>query len=256
MKNFSLIRFSISVFVLLVTVIATGNTYRILGIFPTMAKSHYITGSALMKGLAASGHDITVISPFPQSIPLKNYRDIPTEGILELMKGTYHLNYKMVLNFLNKCNSSLIEFMPNILDMNKQTVVESAVQLLGLGTMITNWTLTHPNVQKLLNDPYEHFDVVILEIFLTDAMLGFGAHFNAPTIGFSTFGASKWSTDLVGSPAPLSYVPNPFLSFSDKMSFVQRVGNTLIAIMDEIIHRFYFPTQVCQISFKLFSIFI
>lgn len=52
-----------------------------------MAKSHYITGSALMKGLAAAGHEVTVISPFPQTKPLKNFRDIKVQGIVEKMQG-------------------------------------------------------------------------------------------------------------------------------------------------------------------------
>lgn len=67
--------------------LGSGNGYKILGIFPTSAPSHYITGSALMKGLAAAGHEVTVISPFPQARPLKNYRDITVDGVIEIMSG-------------------------------------------------------------------------------------------------------------------------------------------------------------------------
>lgn len=51
---------------------------RILGIFPTSGRSHYILGSSLMKGLAEKGHDVTVISPYPEKDPPKNgsYVDI------------------------------------------------------------------------------------------------------------------------------------------------------------------------------------
>lgn len=63
------------------------ESYKILGIFPTMGRSHYITGGALMKGLAAAGHDITVISPFPQDKPVKNFRDISTDGMISLMSS-------------------------------------------------------------------------------------------------------------------------------------------------------------------------
>lgn len=65
----------------------TSEGYKILGIFPTMAKSHYITGSGLMKGLAAAGHEVSVISAFPQQKPLKNYRDIKALGIVEEMQS-------------------------------------------------------------------------------------------------------------------------------------------------------------------------
>lgn len=63
--------------------------YKILGIFPTMAKSHYITGGALMKGLAAAGHEVSVISAFPQEKPLQNFRDIKALGIVEKMHGIH-----------------------------------------------------------------------------------------------------------------------------------------------------------------------
>lgn len=58
-----------------------------------MSPSHYITGSALMKGLAAAGHEVTVISPYPQAKPLKNYRDITVGGIVEKMEGMYFFIY-------------------------------------------------------------------------------------------------------------------------------------------------------------------
>lgn len=72
----------------------TSEGYKILGIFPTMAKSHYIAGSGLMKGLAAAGHEVSVISAFPQEKPLKNYRDIKVLGIVEKMHGIVFI-YKL-----------------------------------------------------------------------------------------------------------------------------------------------------------------
>lgn len=65
------------------------ESYKILGIFPDYFKSHFIAGSALMKGLAAAGHEVTVISAFPQSEPILNYRDIHVKGIIELANGNY-----------------------------------------------------------------------------------------------------------------------------------------------------------------------
>lgn len=80
---------SIGVCCALVLLLSVSDGFKILGIFPTSAPSHFITGSALMKGLAANGHEVTVISPFPQAKPLKNYRDVTIDGMAELMKGTF-----------------------------------------------------------------------------------------------------------------------------------------------------------------------
>lgn len=71
-------------------------SYNILGIFPTMSKSHYIAGGALMKGLAAAGHNVTVISPFPQKTPIPNFRDYEILGIVEIVTSKY-INIDIIL---------------------------------------------------------------------------------------------------------------------------------------------------------------
>lgn len=40
----------------------------------------------------------------------------------------------------------------------------------------------------------QHFDVIVVEICLADYSIGFGRYFNAPVVGISAFGASKWTT--------------------------------------------------------------
>jgi glucuronosyltransferase len=60
----------------------------------------------------------------------------------------------------------------------------------------------------------------------------------------STFGASKWTNDLVGSPSPISYVPHPFLSFTDRMTFTERFGNTLMVCFETLfMNIMYYPRQ-------------
>lgn len=60
---------------------------KILGIFPTMARSHYIVGESIMKALVEAGHEVTVISPFPKKIPRENWRDISTVEIISKTEG-------------------------------------------------------------------------------------------------------------------------------------------------------------------------
>ncbi len=75
------------VIISLLNVITFIESYKILGIFHTTSKSHYIAGGALMKGLAEKGHDVTVISPYPQSKPLKNFHDVTVLGVDKLIDG-------------------------------------------------------------------------------------------------------------------------------------------------------------------------
>lgn len=53
---------------------------NILGVFHFNGKSHFIMFEALMKGLAAKGHQVTVVSHFPQEKPLPNYKDLSLKG--------------------------------------------------------------------------------------------------------------------------------------------------------------------------------
>lgn len=61
--------------------------YKFLGVLHFGSKSHFIVGSALLKGLAEKGHEVTVISPFSLKKPMKNYVEIPTPSVLKLMDG-------------------------------------------------------------------------------------------------------------------------------------------------------------------------
>lgn len=56
------------------------SSYRVLVALPTTFKSHYQFGSEISKGLAAAGHEVTVISPFKQLKPLPlNYQEVHLE---------------------------------------------------------------------------------------------------------------------------------------------------------------------------------
>ncbi|KAL5273665.1 UGT2A1.2 family protein [Megaselia abdita] len=201
--------------------LANVSSYKILGVFPFAATSHYIVGSSLMKGLAEKGHDVTIIAAFKEKSPIKNFKTILVPEAVALMEETK----KDIINYRNK------------------GILESLAEFYEMGINMTQVTLESANVKKLLKSN-EKFDLVINEIFLNEAALGIAHVFKAPIIGVSTFGSSQWTTDLVGSPTPPSYIPNPFLGFSTKMSLVERVGNLAQAHFDRIyFDHFYIHKQ-------------
>lgn len=79
------------------------------------------------------------------------------------------------------------------------------------------------------------YDLVIVEIFVSEALIGLGQHFGAPVIAVSTFGANKWTADLVGTPSPMSYVAHAFSTFSDRMTLAERVVNTLLTALETVL---------------------
>lgn len=56
--------------------------YKILGIFPTMMRSHHHVGRGLMKGLAFAGHNVTIVSPFKDDYKIENYNEIQLKEAL------------------------------------------------------------------------------------------------------------------------------------------------------------------------------
>lgn len=206
------------------------NAYKILGVFPTMAKSHWIIGSSLLKGLAEAGHEVTAISPFTIKPPVKNLKIIQIQGIEEIIK----------------------KLTPDVLAIEKMGVIEMFNQFTTMCLTITNHTLTHPLMVDFLASDTK-FDVIVLEMFLTEAMLGLGHHFNAPVVIVSTFGSSRMTNDLVGTPSPLSYVPHPFLSFTDRMTFWERVANTIMTGFERVQSIYFYDQYQEEIYNNVFA---
>ncbi|KAJ8930347.1 hypothetical protein NQ314_016856 [Rhamnusium bicolor] len=90
----------------------------------------------------------------------------------------------------------------------------------------------------------EKFDVVIAGQFLNDAVKAFSTHFNAHLIIFSSVYANSMINHLVGNPSLPSFAPEVFSSFSPRMSFFQRLYNTIIKFVFYILQFFFlYPMQ-------------
>jgi hypothetical protein len=143
--------------------------------------------------------------------------------------------------------TNISAFMSTIFDEVDVNPVVKLKEMYSMLSDLTNRTLHSPNVVKLMQSD-EKFDLLFLEIFLDDALLGFAQHYNVPVVAMSTVGATKWVNDLTGSPNPISYIPNTFLSFTDRMTFFQRMVNFFFTLFEEISMRLFFYDE--QVSFK------
>lgn len=66
------------------------NSLKILGIFPHPGLSHFHFFHPIMRGLANAGHDVTVVSHFPDKNAPKNYLDMPLTAT-ELLTNSVNL---------------------------------------------------------------------------------------------------------------------------------------------------------------------
>lgn len=111
-------------------------------------------------------------------------------------------------------------------------------------------TYSHPEVQKLLNNPNEHFDLVILEQFIDDGLKGIAYHYGAPMILLSPIGAGPWVNDFVGNPAPRSFVADPFLRNFAPLNFCQRTHNLLLGVLEYLNNKFILFPRMDSVMHK------
>uniref|UniRef100_A0A182QUR6 UDP-glycosyltransferases domain-containing protein n=1 Tax=Anopheles farauti TaxID=69004 RepID=A0A182QUR6_9DIPT len=184
------------------------EAYRILCIYPSSGRSHVIVGQALLKGLAERGHDVTMVSPFKLPKPVPNYREIVVQK-----EDLDH----MTRDFLQKNTGNSISGMLNLFQSQFRTA---------------EMTLKDPKFQTLKN---EHFDLVIVGLFVADFVLGLGPHFNAPTVVLFSAGMTKMTADFVGNPRSISTVPHMMIGGPGVMNFSTRVKNFLFGCLENVI---------------------
>ncbi|XP_063241754.1 UDP-glucosyltransferase 2-like [Bacillus rossius redtenbacheri] len=188
---------------------------RILGIFQLNSKSHFIVAEALMKGLAARGHQVVVMSHFPQKNPVPNYTDIDVSGSAYTVQNNVTIETALRWNTIH------------ILDMIWEDTL----------TMCRE-TMKHPKAQALLKSE-ESFDLVVTEICGSECTIGFAHRFKAPLVHLVTSVAFPWTHARIGNPDHPAYVPSYFLPYTSRMNFWQRLTNTVYNVLIKAGNDFY-----------------
>lgn len=194
--------------VVLLLVLGVAESSKILCIFPSPSRSHVLVGQALLKGLAQRGHEVTMVSPFKLSKPVKNYRDVTIP----------------VDDFSARASKEFLEKPPNLL----VTIPQMMAQMMDTA----NSTINDP---KMLALKGEKFDLVIVGVFVADYILGFGPHFGAPTVVLWTAGLTKITADFVGNPRAISSVPHLMIAPQENMGFVARLKNLLVSTIENLV---------------------
>ncbi|KAH1003158.1 hypothetical protein HUJ05_011098 [Dendroctonus ponderosae] len=253
---------------------------KILGIFPTPGRSHYILESTLMRALSDAGHQVTIVSPFHepyQSAGNGSYRQIVLTGVAEAQKER-----RRGINLFERASMNPLSA---IYVMNK------------IGLKQTESTLQHAAFQALIHSG-ERFDAVVVGQFMNDALKGMAHHFGGHLILFSSVGTSTWVSKLineflskigkkfqnsnraqsdpvgfarhsrqmsqqpaarrhapdkertsrvnhlVGNPSMPSYTPEMILSYPASMTYWQRATNALVnALYNANQHLVFYPRQ-------------
>ncbi|XP_062550768.1 UDP-glycosyltransferase UGT5-like [Armigeres subalbatus] len=199
------------------------NGSKILAVFPSTSKTNYILGQVLFEQLASRGHEITVISPFEIQYDSENIKQIKLTGMFAHLE-----DYGMNTNIFTKWDKSSFYGNNNL--------------IFGTAAM-ADYALGHPKVQELLSSDTS-FDLLLVDHVLCDSLLGLANRYDIPAVVFSSTTTNKFTNEMVANPHNPAYNAISSLGYSDKMTFVERLWNTVVSISEQFNYKYlYLPAQ-------------
>lgn len=202
---------------------------KILGLFHFNGKSHFIMFEALLKGLAARGHQVYVVGHFPQKKHIPNYTDINVADSLPAIMNNFTIEMARGFGYIN-----LFHFLWN----TNRDMCKSVLQ--------------HPKVQSLINGDTK-FDLIITEIFGTDCFIGLSHRFKVPFISMISSVILPWGNDRVGNPDHPAYIPNYFLPYPQHMTLGQRIINTVMVEALKLGHYYFAELPMNELARQNFG---
>ncbi|CAL8104481.1 unnamed protein product [Orchesella dallaii] len=158
-----------------------------------------------MKALGERGHEIVNLSPIESKNMSPTVKQIQLITVDDLMgKIPDPFEQRKLGTFRAMINSSSVEH-----------IHTGCIKL-----------YENPQLYEILKT--EKFDLIIVDVLLNYCVLGMIPHFKAPSILVSTFAAPSSLSAIFGNRLQPSFVPCVFLKYTDQMSFLERLGNTVL----------------------------
>lgn len=209
-----------NLFIILLIFVTSCDCYKILSIFTYPGKSHFFVFKPLIEELVARGHEVTLISPFPLSVSLKLYEHIDLKNAHPPIMDVFTLRET---------------------SQDKWDKFTTPDFLLNLGVNVCKQSLNSSAIKNFMKQS-KKYDLIILEMFNSYCDLIYVHKFKVPFIGFSSCVAMPWTHDLLGNPNNPSYIPNSLYFFNDKMTFWERVENSLMTYWSILVNLYYSDT--------------
>ncbi|XP_071453943.1 UDP-glycosyltransferase UGT5-like [Hetaerina americana] len=177
---------------------------NILVLFGQGSRSHNNIYVSVTTALANRGHNLTVITPLPIASPPPNYKQIDT-------------------------SSTSLSHFSNFTASKRVSIFGLFRNFSGLAFDNCNVTLSDPRV-KLLMDPTvegNKFDLLITSTVLAECFYGFAHVYKVPIVLISPNGPILTTISATGNTALPSFVPHMLLSYTDHMTFYERLLNSV-----------------------------
>lgn len=204
--------------------------YNILVAYPHPGRSQFNTFMTLFKALARKGHKVTVLSHFPVKETVPNYRGIQIDSF--------------VLPNINLTNSVMeLKIREYVLPVLLADVGRTACEIAFNTTLV-----------KSFLEEDNHFDLAILSHFNTDCFVAVAKKLNIPVVRTLACNLLPWSYSRFGNPDNPAYIPNVFGTFSNKMSFSQKIENVIISLFYSAYYNYFVGVKNDEeVSMKYFG---
>lgn len=192
-----------------IVIFASASSYKILGIFEHPGRSHFEVFKPLLVALAERGHEVTTLGYFPSKTKIPRYKDVVLKFPGNSVQDTVKLVDFQGARFEKILGANFIH---------------------GFATMSCQVAITSKAYKDLYNST-EKFDLIISEFFNTNCLLtAIAEKWKVPIIGITSHALMPWTNRWVGNPDNPAYIPSIFMDYSDKLTFIERVENTLMWI--------------------------
>lgn len=185
------------------------SSARILALVPLPSFSHQNAYRPLWKELSLRGHQVVLLTTDPmRNASLTNLTEVDWHGVYSIFADDH-----LVSDAFNLYESfKLFTYLDHIV---------------SISISIMDYELQHPDVQKLLANKNESFDLVIGE-FLIPEVIAFAFHFKCPFIGVDSMDAYYIPHTTMGNPTHPVLYPYSDVGFTEDLSFFGRMRSSVL----------------------------
>lgn len=199
----------------------TTDSYKILGIFPSLDRNNYLTYRGLFNELANRDHEVTLVSHFQLPNPPAGYKEILlSDTTKHVFKG---LSFESVI--VNEVSRLPFE-----------TLVSTKSGNDDCKTLMNN----HHVLNMIKIQP--KYDVILVESYNSDCGLALAANLSAPYIAFSPQPIQSWQYNRLGINFNAASVPQAALPYGKEPWFFDRLKSYVLYYISNWVY--YVGSQV------------
>ncbi|KAF2893558.1 hypothetical protein ILUMI_12612, partial [Ignelater luminosus] len=181
-----------------------------LGIVPTPSYSHQVVFHPIWEKLSLKGHDLVVLTTNPiKNSSLTTLKEIDLSFAYELWNVKHNIT--------------------NIIEMAQESLLKYIDRYVAMVDDIIEQELQHPDVQNIIKNETEHFDLLMLE-YPYPVMTAFSERFKCPFIGMTSLDAHAIVYDAVGNPSHPVLNPDFSLPLGASLTFKERLLSVLFQL--------------------------